>query len=160
MSIVNFKKQRTTDLPASPESRRAGRWRAGTKQRSNMSFETFFSLRYLKAKRKQGFISIITGISILGIMIGVMALIVVLAVMNGFRDDLMKKILGVNSHLLILSYNDGIKDTETVMEKALKVDGVVSATPFIYSEVMIKNAGNISGAILRGMDPATANTVI
>ncbi|MBW2106766.1 MAG: lipoprotein-releasing system transmembrane subunit LolC, partial [Deltaproteobacteria bacterium] len=67
-----------------------------------MSFETFFSLRYLKAKRKQGFISVITAISILGIMIGVMALIVVLAVMNGFREDLMKKILGVNSHLLIL----------------------------------------------------------
>ena len=125
-----------------------------------MSFETFFSLRYLKAKRKQGFISIITGISILGIMIGVMALIVVLAVMNGFREDLMKKILGVNSHLLILSYNAGIKDTETVMEKALKADGVISATPFIYSEVMVKHAGNISGAILRGLDPATAGTVI
>jgi lipoprotein-releasing system permease protein len=125
-----------------------------------MSFETFFSFRYLKAKRKQGFISIISGISILGIMIGVMALIVVLAVMNGFREDLMKKILGVNSHLLILSYNAGIGDKETVIDKALKVDGVLSATPFIYSEVMIKHAGNISGAILRGLDPATAGTVI
>lgn len=124
-----------------------------------MSFETFFSLRYLKAKRKQGFISIITGISILGIMIGVMALIVVLAVMNGFREDLMKKILGVKSHLLIMSYNGGIKDTEAVMEKALEVDGVLSATPFIYSQVMIKNAGNISGAILRGLDPDTAGKV-
>jgi len=119
-----------------------------------------FSFRYLKAKRKQGFISIISGISILGIMIGVMALIVVLAVMNGFREDLMKKILGVNSHLLILSYNAGIGDKETVIGKALKVDGVLSATPFIYSEVMIKHAGNISGAILRGLDPATAGTVI
>lgn len=125
-----------------------------------MSFETFFSFRYLKAKRKQGFISIITGISILGIMIGVMALIIVLAVMNGFREDLMKKILGVNSHLLILSYEGGIKDTEAVMDKTLQVDGVVSATPFIYSQVMIKNAGNISGAILRGVDPATAGKVI
>jgi len=125
-----------------------------------VSFETFFSLRYLKAKRKQGFISIMTGISILGITIGVMALIVVLAVMNGFREDLMKKILGVNSHLLILSYNAGIKDTEAVMEKALKVDGVLSATPFIYSEVMVKHASNISGAILRGLDPATVGTVI
>jgi lipoprotein-releasing system permease protein len=125
-----------------------------------MSFETFFSFRYLKAKRKQGFISIITGISILGIMIGVMALIVVLAVMNGFREDLMKKILGVNSHLLILNYKGGIKDAETVMDKTLQVDGVVSATPFIYSQVMVKNAGNISGAILRGLDPATAGKVI
>lgn len=125
-----------------------------------MSFETFFSLRYLKAKRKQGYISIITGISILGIMIGVMALIVVLAVMNGFREDLMKKILGVNSHLLILSYKGGIRDTEAVMKKALEVDGVLSATPFVYSQVMIKHAGNISGAILRGLDPATAGMVI
>ena len=125
-----------------------------------MSFETFFSLRYLKAKRKQGFISVITGISILGITIGVMSLIVVLAVMNGFREDLMKKILGVNSHLLILSYNAGIKDRKAVMEKALKVDGVLSATPFIYSEVMVKHAGNISGAILRGLDPSTVGDVI
>jgi len=125
-----------------------------------MSFETFFSFRYLKAKRKQGFISIITGISILGITIGVMSLIVVLAVMNGFREDLMKKILGVNSHLLIFSYNAGIRDTEAVIEKALKVEGVLSATPFIYSEVMVKHAGNISGAILRGLDPATVGRVI
>ena len=125
-----------------------------------MSFETFFSLRYLKAKRKQGFISVITGISILGITIGVMSLIVVLAVMNGFREDLMKKILGVNSHLLILSYNAGVKDRKAVMEKALKVDGVLSATPFIYSEVMVKHAGNISGAILRGLDPSTVGDVI
>lgn len=125
-----------------------------------MSFEIFFSLRYLKAKRKQGYISVITSISILGIMIGVMALIVVLAVMNGFREDLMKKILGVNSHLLIMSYRGGIEDTEAVIKKALEVDGVLSATPFIYSQVMIKNAGNISGAILRGLDPATAGTVI
>ena len=125
-----------------------------------MSFETFFSFRYLKAKRKQGFISIITGISILGIIIGVMALIVVLAVMNGFREDLMKKILGVNSHLLILSYKAGIKDTETVMKKSLAVDGVLAATPFVYSQVMVKYSGNISGAILRGLDPATANSVV
>ncbi len=89
-----------------------------------------------------------------------MALIVVLAVMNGFREDLMKKILGVNSHLLILSYKGGIKDIEAIMEKAVEVDGVLSATPFIYSQVMIKNAGNISGAILRGVDPTTAGTVI
>ena len=125
-----------------------------------MSFEIFFSLRYLKAKRKQGYISVITSISTLGIMIGVMALIVVLAVMNGFREDLMSKILGVNSHLLIMSYRGGIEDTEAVIKKALEVDGVLSATPFIYSQVMIKNAGNISGAILRGLDPATAGTVI
>ncbi len=125
-----------------------------------MSFELFFSLRYLKAKRKQGFISIITGISILGIMIGVMALIVVLAVMNGYREDLLKKILGVNSHIFILNYNGGITDTEDVIKSATKVDGVISATPFIYSQVMIKKDENISGAILRGVDPNTGGKVI
>jgi lipoprotein-releasing system permease protein len=125
-----------------------------------MSFELFFSSRYLKAKRKQGFISVITGISILGIMIGVMALIVVLAVMNGFRQDLMKKILGVSSHVLVLSYKGGIQETEAVMEKVLQVDGVVSATPLIYSQVMVKHAGNISGALLRGLDPSTAGKAL
>ena len=125
-----------------------------------MSFELFFSLRYLKAKRRQGFISIITGISILGIMIGVMALIVVLAVMNGYREDLLKKILGVNSHIFILSYEGGIRDTEEVMTSATAVEGVISATPFIYSQVMVKKGENISGAILRGVDPDTGGKVI
>ncbi len=125
-----------------------------------MSFELFFSLRYLKAKRRQGFISIITGISILGIMIGVMALIVVLAVMNGYREDLLKKILGVNSHIFILSYEGGIRDTEEVMSSATAVEGVISATPFIYSQVMVKKDENISGAILRGVDPDTGGKVI
>ncbi|GAH79908.1 unnamed protein product, partial [marine sediment metagenome] len=83
-----------------------------------------------------------------------------LAVMNGFREDLMKKIVGVNSHLLILSYKGGISDTERVIQEALEVDGVLSATAVVYSQVMIKNYGNISGAVLRGIDPATVGTVI
>jgi len=67
-----------------------------------------------------------------------MALIVVLAVMNGYREDLLKKILGVNSHIFILSYEGGITDTEEVMRSATAVEGVISATPFIYSQVMVK----------------------
>ena len=69
-----------------------------------MSFEIFLGIRYLKAKRKQAFISVISVISVLGVMMGVMALVVVLSVMNGFRADLMSKILGVNSHLLVLNF--------------------------------------------------------
>jgi len=69
-----------------------------------MGFELFLGLRYLKAKRKQTFISVITLISVVGVMMGVMALVVVLSVMNGFRADLLSKILGVNSHLLVMSY--------------------------------------------------------
>ncbi len=123
-------------------------------------FEIFLGVRYLKAKRKQRFISIITIISILGVMVGVMALVVVLSVMNGFRADLMSKILGVNSHLLVMSIGGPFAGYREVEEKIAKVDGVVASTPFIYTQVMLNNAGNVSGAVLRGIDPETAGKVI
>jgi lipoprotein-releasing system permease protein len=123
-------------------------------------FELFLGLRYLKAKRKQTFISVITIISILGVMVGVMALVVVLSVMNGFRADLMSKILGVNSHLLVLSYAGAFKDYGAVTEKVAGTGDVIAATPFIYNQVMVKQAGNVSGAILRGIDPRSAGRVL
>ncbi len=116
-------------------------------------FELFLSLRYLRAKRKQAFISVITVISVLGVMVGVMALVVVLSVMNGFRADLMSKILGVNSHILVLKYGGAFADYEKIAERVAKVNGVVATTPFIYAQVMINNSGNVSGAVLRGVDP-------
>ena len=82
-----------------------------------MSFELFLAGRYLRAKRKQAFISIITVISMLGVMVGVMALVVVLSVMNGFRADLMSKILGVNSHLLVLSFGGPFRDEEKAAQE-------------------------------------------
>jgi lipoprotein-releasing system permease protein len=117
------------------------------------TFELFLSLRYLRAKRKQAFISVITVISVLGVMVGVMALVVVLSVMNGFRADLMSKILGVNSHILVLKYGGVFADYEKIAERVAKVNGVVATTPFIYAQVMINNSGNVSGAVLRGVDP-------
>jgi lipoprotein-releasing system permease protein len=125
-----------------------------------MFFELFLGTRYLKAKRKQAFISIITVISIAGVMVGVMALIVVLSVMNGFREDLMSKILGVNSHLLILSYEGTFKDPDKISSRANIVEGVVASTPFIYSQVMLNNGGYVSGAVLRGIDTLTGPKVI
>lgn len=125
-----------------------------------MMYELFLASRYLKAKRKQAFISVITVISIVGVMVGVMALIVVLSVMNGFREDLMSKILGVNSHLVVLNYGGAFAGHEEVVEKSLTQEGVVSATPFIYSQVMVSNQGNVSGAIYRGLDTKTAGKVI
>jgi lipoprotein-releasing system permease protein len=125
-----------------------------------MFFELFLGTRYLKAKRKQAFISIITVISIVGVMVGVMALIVVLSVMNGFRDDLMSKILGVNSHVLILSYEGAFKDPGKISSRANTVEGVVASTPFIYSQVMLNNGGYASGAVLRGIDTLTGPKVI
>jgi lipoprotein-releasing system permease protein len=125
-----------------------------------MLFELFIASRYLRAKRKQAFISIITLISIVGVMMGVMSLIVVLSVMNGFRDDLMSKILGVNSHLLILSHEGPFMNYDEVSRRAEEVDGVVATTPFIYSQVMLNSPASVSGAVLRGLDTRSAGTVI
>ena len=125
-----------------------------------MFFELFLSIRYLRAKRKQAFISVITVISVLGVMIGVMALVVVLSVMNGFRADLMSKILGVKSHLLVLSYKGAFNDYKGVAGRVGQVEGAVATTPFIHSQVMVNRSGNVSGAILRGIQPETAGNVL
>jgi lipoprotein-releasing system permease protein len=125
-----------------------------------MRFEAFLAIRYLKAKRKQAFISVITVISVVGVMMGVMALIVVLSVMNGFREDLMGKILGVNSHLVVLSYDGAFLDYDRVAKDTSTVEGVVAATPFIYSQVMVNSQGSVSGSVMRGIDTATAGQVI
>jgi lipoprotein-releasing system permease protein len=124
-----------------------------------MLFEIFLGTRYLKAKRKQAFISIITLISVVGVMVGVMALIVVLSVMNGFREDLMSKILGVNSHLLILNYEGPFSDYEKAAAQADTVEGVVATTPFVYSQVMVNREGSVTGAVLRGLDTLSAPSV-
>lgn len=123
-------------------------------------FELFLGMRYLKAKRKQTFISVITVISALGVMVGVMALIVVLSVMNGFREDLMSKILGVNSHLLVLSYGGAFGDYEKAAEDISEIESVVASTPFINSQVMFNNSGSVSAAVLWGVTPDTAANVV
>ncbi len=121
-----------------------------------MFFERFISLRYLKAKRKHGFISLIAVISMGGVAVGVCALIVVLAVMNGFQKDVRDRILGVNAHVVIMSYRGRIVDYERVMAEAKKVEGVLAATPFIYSQAMLSYGGKVTGTVLRGLDPKTA----
>ncbi|UCE83241.1 MAG: lipoprotein-releasing ABC transporter permease subunit [Deltaproteobacteria bacterium] len=125
-----------------------------------MSYELFIGLRYLKAKRKQTFVSLITLISIAGVMVGVTALIVVLAVMNGFKEDLREKILGVTSHVVISRFDGNIADYQQVNLQVEQVKGVTAATPFIYTQVMISSRQSISGAVLRGIDPETAGKVI
>ena len=123
-------------------------------------FELFLGIRYLKAKRKQRFISVITIISVIGVMVGVMALVVVLSVMNGFRSDLMNKILGVNSHVLVLNLSGTFSGYKQVAEKVKKIKGVVAVTPFIYTQVMLNSSGRVSGAVLRGVDPDSAGQVV
>ncbi|MCX5865774.1 MAG: lipoprotein-releasing ABC transporter permease subunit [Deltaproteobacteria bacterium] len=125
-----------------------------------MNFEWFVCLRYLKAKRKHGFISLISLISIAGVMVGVMALIVVLAVMTGFTSEFRDKILGINSHVVVQDYTGNIRDYEEVAAKARAVEGVSGVTPYLYSQAMITSGEGGTGAVLRGLDPATAQGVL
>lgn len=118
-----------------------------------LPYEVFIGLRYLKAKRKQTFISIITFISIAGVAVGVMALIVVLSVMTGFHEDLRDKILGTNSHIVITSYGHGMKNFEDVVTTVQNNKNVEAATPFIYSQVMLTSENNVTGVVVRGIDP-------
>ena len=125
-----------------------------------MSYELFIGLRYLRAKRKQAFVSIITFISIAGISLGVAALIIVLAVMNGFEAELRNKILGINSHIVLMEYGGSIKDYKKVMSEIGEVEGVVASTPFIYSQAMLKRGHSVSGVVLRGLSTESAKRVI
>ncbi|MFA6900966.1 MAG: lipoprotein-releasing ABC transporter permease subunit [Desulfurivibrionaceae bacterium] len=125
-----------------------------------MNFEWFVCLRYLKAKRKHGFISLISLISIAGVMVGVMALIVVLAVMTGFTSEFRDKILGINSHVVVQNYTGNISGYEEVAAKVRAVEGVSGVTPYLYSQAMITSGEGGTGAVLRGLDPATAPGVL
>ena len=126
-----------------------------------MGYEFFISKRYLKAKRKQVFVSIITFISILGIFLGVAALIIVLAVMNGFEKDLRTKILGIKSHIEVMAdVNGSMRNYQEVRKIIAGVEGVVASTPFIYSQAMIRSGNSVSGVVIRGLDTKSASQVI
>ena len=119
-----------------------------------MRYEWFIGLRYLKAKRKQTFISIITVISIAGVLVGVMALIVVLAVMSGFEKTLKEKILGTQAHLhLLKATQEGLDQYQEVTRRVEETKGVASAAPFIISQVMLSSESNVFGVVLKGIDP-------
>jgi lipoprotein-releasing system permease protein len=124
-----------------------------------MKYEFFIGLRYLSSRRKQKFASIIGLISVLGVIIGVMALNVVLSVMGGFEEELREKILGVSSHVVILSYDGPMKDYSKVEDEAAKFPGVIGASPFIYGQGMMASEHNVAGSVVRGIDPGTAGSV-
>src|SRR5689334_25304688 len=99
-------------------------------------FEWLISLRYLRARRKEGFISVIAGFSFLGILLGVATLIVVLAVMNGFRKELLDKILGLNGHLLVQPLESPLNDWAAVAERIAKLPGVTLAAPVVVGQAL------------------------
>ncbi|MBI5887650.1 MAG: lipoprotein-releasing ABC transporter permease subunit [Deltaproteobacteria bacterium] len=124
-----------------------------------MSYELFIGLRYLRAKRKQTFISVISLISVLGITVGVTALIIVLSVMTGFEDTMKEKILGVNAHVVVVSFGGGVANYDKVTDNVKTVKGVVGASPFTYNQAMISSGASVTGAVIRGLDTKTAGTV-
>jgi lipoprotein-releasing system permease protein len=119
-----------------------------------MRFELFIARRYLRAKRRQAFIGIITGISIVGVAAGVASLVVALAINNGFRQDLQQRLLGSTSHISLLRVaDDGIQDWPALMDRLSKQPHVVAAAPAIFEQVLISRGPRARGAVLKGMIP-------
>jgi lipoprotein-releasing system permease protein len=114
-------------------------------------FEWMLSLRYLGSRRKEGFISVIAGFSFLGISLGVLTLIVVMAVMNGFRTELLDKILGLNGHLLIQPLEAPLTDWEPVSDRVSKIPGIRLAAPIVEGQALASSPFNSAGVLVRGM---------
>src|SRR6266536_579509 len=120
-----------------------------------MRFELFIAARYLRAKRRQAVIGVITAISVLGVAAGVASLIIALAITNGFRQDLQQRLLGSTSHLnLMRVQNDGIHDWQALQQRLGKVDHVQAVAPAIYEQVLISRGARAGGAVLKGIIPA------
>ncbi|MBI4536884.1 MAG: lipoprotein-releasing ABC transporter permease subunit [candidate division NC10 bacterium] len=123
----------------------------------SLPYELFLALRYLRAKRRLRSISAITLISTAGVAVGVMALIVVMAVMSGFEFDLRSKILGTNAHIWLLRHGErGIEEPAAAVAAVKSLPGVTAASPFTYSEVLLTAQGRTAGTVLRGIDLASA----
>src|SRR5688572_19050175 len=122
-------------------------------------FEWLLSGRYLRARRKEGFISVIAGFSFLGIMLGVATLIIVMAVMNGFRKELLDKILGLNGHVLIQPLESPLTDWKDVAERISQVDGIRLAAPVVDGQALASSAFNAAGVLVRGMRSADLNNL-
>ncbi len=126
----------------------------------HLPYEWALSLRYLKAKRQQIFISLITWISVGGVAVGVMALIVVLAVMSGFEEHLKSKILGTNAHVVVLQLGSSrLEQYEQVLERVKRAGHVLAVTPFVYSQVMLSSRSGVMGVWVRGIDPDRERSV-
>ena len=125
-----------------------------------MKYELFIGVRYLQARRRETFISLITVISVLGVMIGVMTLNVVMAVMSGFEETLRDRLLGINAHIALIRSGEPMRDYENLIQQVSKEDGVVAATPTIYGQVMLTAGSRVSGVVVRGIDPDRVNRVV
>src|SRR5256886_9719748 len=125
-----------------------------TRTRPFAPFEWMLSLRYLRSRRQEGFISVNAGFSFLGIMLGVATLIIVMAVMNGFRKELLDKILAINGHLLIQPLEQPLTDWEVVSERVSKIAGVTLAAPVVEGQALASSPFNASGVLVRAVRAA------
>ncbi len=124
-----------------------------------MSYELFIGLRYLRARRREAFISLITIFSTVGVAIGVMTLNIVLAVMTGFEEDLRDRIVGFNPHIVVMSDFGPISDVQAVVDAIRAVPGVTRASPFAYGYLMLSTPEHVSGLLVRGVVPDPADAV-
>src|ERR1041385_4342772 len=122
------------------------------------AFEWMLSARYLRARRKEGFISVIAGFSFLGIMLGVATLIIVMAVMNGFRKELLDKILGLNGHILVQPLESPLTDWKDVAERIRQVQGIRLAAPVVDGPALASSPFHASGVFVRGIRAEDLNT--
>ena len=122
-------------------------------------FEWMLSLRYLRARRKEGFISIIAGFSFLGIMLGVATLIIVMAVMNGFRKELFNKILGVNGHVIVNRINSDFTDFDAAIDRLIRVPQIRHVMPLIEGQALVSTPAQALGAVVRGIPESGIKTL-
>src|SRR5215831_15379720 len=122
-------------------------------------FEWMLSGRYLRARRREGFISVIAGFSFLGIMLGVATLIIVMAVMNGFRKELLDKILGLNGHLLVQPLESPLTDWKDVAERISQVQGIRLAAPVVDGQALGSSPFNAAGVFVRGIRADELNSL-
>ncbi len=119
-----------------------------------MRFEFFVALRYLKAKRRQAVISVITAISVVGVMAGVAALVVALAINNGFREELEKRLLGATANInLLRASSDGIRQYDELADRLSRLPHVVATAPALYEQVLVSSRSHAQGVVLKGVDP-------
>ncbi len=146
--------ERRRNNPTSPME---SEWR---KRKNEMSFESFVAHRYLRSRHKQTFLSLITILATIGVAVGVMVLIIVNAVMTGFEADLRTRILGVESHIIVMRQGGPFSRYQEVIDRIEREPGVESAAPFIYSQTMLRASGGMSGVVLRGIDPERDGSLV
>ncbi|HEY5598986.1 MAG TPA: ABC transporter permease, partial [Kiloniellales bacterium] len=118
------------------------------------AFERMVAMRYLRARRQEGFVSVIAGFSLVGIALGVATLIIVMSVMNGFRQELLGRILGVNGHLAVYGVEGPFPDYQDVVARVHAIPGVRAVSPQVQGQVLVTASGTASGGLVRGVEPA------